>query len=145
MAVVPIISQSWDTTSYVNPTRMNNIETNISTLSKATGIEYSSGVSIKDKIESMETATGGSCTDTTLTVSLIKVGRIVFGNINDGNASASAGGVIAKFPSGFVPNSNSRCDFRDSYSQKRLQVKSEGIIAMESVNNILRGTFVYYV
>lgn len=52
MAVVPIISQSWDTTSYVNPTRMNNIETNISTLSKATGIEYSSGVSVKDKIDS---------------------------------------------------------------------------------------------
>lgn len=51
MAVVPIISQSWDTTSYVNPTRMNNIETNISTLSKATGIEYSSGVSVKDKID----------------------------------------------------------------------------------------------
>ena len=51
MAVVPIISQSWDTTSYVNPTRMNNIETNISTLSKATGIEYSSGVSIKEQID----------------------------------------------------------------------------------------------
>ena len=51
MAVVPIISQSWDTTSYFNPTRMNNIETNISTLSKATGIEYSSGVSVKDKLD----------------------------------------------------------------------------------------------
>ena len=54
MAVVPIISQSWDTTSYVNPTRMNNIETNISTLSKATGIEFSSGVSVKDKIDSIK-------------------------------------------------------------------------------------------
>lgn len=55
MAVVPIISQSWDTTSYVNPTRMNNIETNIGIVSKATGIEYSSGVSVKDKIDSLNT------------------------------------------------------------------------------------------
>ena len=53
MAVVPIISQSWDTTSYVNPTRMNNIETNISTLSKATGVEYSEGVSVADKIDTI--------------------------------------------------------------------------------------------
>lgn len=51
MAVVPIISQSWDTSSYVTPTRMNNIETNIATVSKATGVEYSSGVSVKDKID----------------------------------------------------------------------------------------------
>lgn len=53
MAVVPIISQSWDTNSYVNPTRMNNIETNIATLSKATGIEYSTGVSVKEKIDAV--------------------------------------------------------------------------------------------
>ena len=111
-------------------------------------VAYDSNTSVKEKIDELEqfwNASGSNCTDTTLTISLVKVGRIVFGNINDGNASASAGGVIAKFPSGFVPNSNSRCDFRDSYSQKRLQVKSEGIIAMESVNNILRGTFMYYV
>lgn len=111
-------------------------------------VAYDDNTSVKDKIDGLEqfwNASGSNCTDTALTISLIKIGRIVFGNINDGNASASAGGVIAKFPSGFVPNSNSRCDFRDSYSQKRLQVKSEGIIAMESVNNILRGTFMYYV
>lgn len=111
-------------------------------------VSYDSNNTVEDKIEELEqfwNASGSNCTDTTLTISLVKIGRIVFGNINDGNASASAGGVIAKFPSGFVPNSNSRYDFRDSYSQKRLQVKSEGIIAMESVNNILRGTFMYYV
>ena len=51
MAVIPIISQSWDTSSYVNPTRMNNIETNIGIVSKATGVEYSSGVSVKDKLD----------------------------------------------------------------------------------------------
>lgn len=51
MALVPIISQTWDTTSYVNPTRMNNIENNIAIVSKATGVEYSSGVSVKDKID----------------------------------------------------------------------------------------------
>lgn len=55
MAVIPIIQQTWDTTSYVNPTRMNNIETNIGILSKATGIEYSTGVSVKDKIDDVET------------------------------------------------------------------------------------------
>ena len=53
MAVVPIISQSWDSSSYVNPTRMNNIETNIATVSKATGVEYSSGVSVKDKLDAI--------------------------------------------------------------------------------------------
>ena len=51
MALVPIISQTWDTSSIFNPTRMNNIETNIATLSDATGIKYSSGVSVKDKID----------------------------------------------------------------------------------------------
>ena len=54
MALVPIISQSWDTTSVFNPTRMNNIETNIATLSNATGIKYSNGVSVKDKIDNLE-------------------------------------------------------------------------------------------
>lgn len=54
MAVIPIIQQTWDTTSYVNPTRMNNIETNLGILSKATGIEYSTGVSVKDKIDEVE-------------------------------------------------------------------------------------------
>ena len=57
MAVIPIIQQTWDTTSYVNPTRMNNIETNIGILSKATGIEYSTGVSVKDKIDEVESST----------------------------------------------------------------------------------------
>ena len=54
MAVIPIIQQTWDTTSYVNPTRMNNIETNLGILSKATGIEYSAGVSVKDKIDEVD-------------------------------------------------------------------------------------------
>ena len=52
MALVPIISQTWDTTSVFNPTRMNNIENNFAIVSKATGVEYSSGVSVKDKIDS---------------------------------------------------------------------------------------------
>lgn len=54
MAVIPIIQQTWDTSSYVNPTRMNNIETNIGIVSKATGVEYSSGVSVKDKIDEVD-------------------------------------------------------------------------------------------
>ena len=45
--------QTWDTTSYVNPTRMNHIEDGIESASTATGTEYSSGVSVKDKIDSM--------------------------------------------------------------------------------------------
>ena len=57
MALIPIISQTWDASSVFNPTRMNNIETNISTLSKATGIEYSSGVSVKDKLDSFTNIT----------------------------------------------------------------------------------------
>lgn len=54
MAVVPIISQSWDTSSYVNPTRMNNIETNIGIVSKATGVEYVQGQSVQEKIYNMD-------------------------------------------------------------------------------------------
>lgn len=44
--------QTWDTTSYVNPTRMNHIEQGIYDASTATGTEYSSGVSVKDKLDS---------------------------------------------------------------------------------------------
>ena len=43
--------QTWDTTSYVNPTRMNHIEQGIYDASTADGTEYSSGVSVKDKID----------------------------------------------------------------------------------------------
>ena len=49
--------QTWDTTSYVNPTRMNHIEQGIYDASTATGTEYSSGVSVKDKID--EVASSG--------------------------------------------------------------------------------------
>lgn len=45
--------QTWDTSSYVNPTRMNHIEDGIESASTATGTEYSSGVSVKDKIDRM--------------------------------------------------------------------------------------------
>ena len=53
MALIPIISQTWDTTSVFNPTRMNNIEQNLAIVSDATGVKYSNGVSVKDKIDSM--------------------------------------------------------------------------------------------
>lgn len=52
MALVPIISQTWDTTSVFTPTRMNNIEQNLAIVSDATGVKYSNGVSVKDKIDS---------------------------------------------------------------------------------------------
>ena len=101
MAVIPIIQQTWDTTSYVNPTRMNNIETNLGILSKATGIEYSSGVSVKDKIDEVDGKTAddipydsnnsvkdkiddmGTVSSKTITTtygnfSIVKMGRIVF-------------------------------------------------------------------
>ena len=51
MAVVPIISQTWDTTSVFNPTRMNNIETNIATVSNATGVKYDNNNSVKDMLD----------------------------------------------------------------------------------------------
>ena len=68
MALVPIISQSWDTTSVFTPTRMNNIEQNLAIVSDATGTKYSTGVSVKDKIDSMITdspiaVTSGNVTD----------------------------------------------------------------------------------
>lgn len=53
MALVPIISQTWDTTSVFNPTRMNNIENNIAIAATAEGTQYSNGVSVKDKIDSV--------------------------------------------------------------------------------------------
>ena len=49
--------QTWDTTSYVNPTRMNHIEDGIESASTATGTEYSSGVSVKDKFDSFTNIT----------------------------------------------------------------------------------------
>ena len=56
MALVPIISQSWDTTSVFTPTRMNNIEQNLAIVSNATGVKYSNGVSVKDKIDGLNDA-----------------------------------------------------------------------------------------
>jgi len=53
MALVPIVSQSWDTTSVFNPTRMNNIENNIAIAATAEGTKYSNGVSVKDKIDGL--------------------------------------------------------------------------------------------
>ena len=53
MALVPIISQTWDTTSVFNPTRMNNIEQNLAIVSDATGVKYANGVSVKDKIDEL--------------------------------------------------------------------------------------------
>lgn len=124
--------QTWDTTSYVNPTRMNHIEQGI--------------YDVEQEITTSWSASGDTCTDTTLTVALRKVGRIVFGTISDGYATGSAGDIIAKFPTGFVPNSSIVWDFRDSYSNKRLQISSSGIKTMEAISgNILRGTFMYYV
>ena len=49
--------QTWDTTSYVNPTRMNHIEDGIESASTATGTEYSSGVSVKEAIDSKANST----------------------------------------------------------------------------------------
>ena len=45
--------QTWDTTSYVKPTRMNHIEDGIEAADSKTAddIEYSTGVSVKDKID----------------------------------------------------------------------------------------------
>lgn len=45
--------QTWDTNSIFNPTRMNHIEDGIESASTATGTEYSSGVSVKDKIDNI--------------------------------------------------------------------------------------------
>lgn len=92
MAVVPIISQSWDTSSYVNPTRMNNIETNIGIVSNATGVKYAEGVSVKDKIDDiaqgeMKTLARGSWSWNTQASYSIEVNSnntvIVFGARND--------------------------------------------------------------
>ena len=55
MALVPIISQTWDTTSVFTPTRMNNIEQNLAIVSNATGVKYSNGVSVKDAIDTKAT------------------------------------------------------------------------------------------
>ena len=52
--------QTWDTTSYVNPTRMNHIENGIEEVSNAianlnaTNIPYDSNTSVKEKIDSLE-------------------------------------------------------------------------------------------
>lgn len=69
MALVPIISQTWDTTSVFNPTRMNTIENNIAIAATAEGTKYSNGVSVKDVLDlstltSKSTITGSTTTAT---------------------------------------------------------------------------------
>lgn len=60
MSLLNYIKQIWDTTSYVNPTRMNHIEDGIYNVSNkvdnlsAEDIAYSSGVSVKDKFDATE-------------------------------------------------------------------------------------------
>ena len=53
MATEPYVKQIWDTTSYVNPTRMNHIEDGIEAVDgkTASDIPYSSGVSTKAQID----------------------------------------------------------------------------------------------
>ena len=59
MSLLNYIKQIWDTTSYFNPTRMNHIEDGIYAVSdkvdnlNADDIAYSSGVSAKDKIDTV--------------------------------------------------------------------------------------------
>lgn len=79
MALVPIISQTWDTTSVFTPTRMNNIEQNLAIVSKATGVEYSSGVSVKDMIDlNSNKAIVSSRSEVTInSYSVNKVGHLV--------------------------------------------------------------------
>ena len=113
MAVVPIISQSWDTTSYVNPTRMNNIETNIATVSKATGVEYSSGVSVADKITSMETnnvqqvAFSNAKLNNAYTLRFEKVGKVVeLKTTLYATSDIAPNEVIGQAPVGFRPTTD---------------------------------------
>lgn len=53
--------QTWDTTSYVNPTRMNHIEDGIEAVDTKTAndIDYASGTTIKSKIDSIQTTVDG--------------------------------------------------------------------------------------
>ena len=44
----------WDTNTVYNPTNMNHIEDGIESASTAEGTEYSSGVSVKQKIDELE-------------------------------------------------------------------------------------------
>ena len=176
--------QTWDTTSYVNPTRMNNMEngianaacsesiapvvTNPTTVAISSGshfmldgIRYRATTTISaggtitpntncvaESVEdSYEKKTASTMTNSTLTISLTRIGNIVIGDINTGTVTCSAGEVIANFPDGFKPLS--KYDFIDTYSRKRFQVNelngAYSLISIEALSNtIIRGSFVYF-
>lgn len=118
MAVIPIIQQTWDSNSIFNPTRMNNIETNISTLSKATGIEYSSGVSVKEMLDkvpfnlSAESGVTVSSTDTKCTA----IGNLVIISALFTLSSATTAKTLtlASVPSAYKPSYTVACHAVDN-------------------------------
>jgi len=77
--------QTWDTTSYVNPTRMNHIEDGIESASTATGTEYSSGVSVKDNLDGITITgiTSNTYVVGSFSVVAFKVGKLAVINIKE--------------------------------------------------------------
>lgn len=85
MAITPIVQQTWDANSDFTPTRMNNIENNLGIVSDATGVKYSSGVSVKDKIDSVVSSIGNG----TLTIQKNSTNVATFTANQSGNATAN--------------------------------------------------------
>ena len=95
MSLVPIISQTWDTTSVFNPTRMNNIETNIATVSDASGVKYSNGVSVKDMIDTKSANLGNGSAYSTYIDSLTRAKAYQSGKVVNISISARTKAVSA--------------------------------------------------
>lgn len=96
-----------------------------------------------DELTESDTADVTTGAGTSIAIHLIKKGKLVYLWIESGSFTANANNTIVQLPSGFFPVLI--CDVRDTYSNKRLNINTDGtIVCKESISGtILRGTFTY--
>lgn len=96
-----------------------------------------------DELTDSDTADVTTGAGTSIAIHLIKKGKLVYLWIESGSFTANANNTIVQLPSGFFPVLI--CDVRDTYSNKRLNINTDGtIVCKENVSGtILRGTFTY--
>lgn len=85
--------QTWDTTSYVTPTRMNHIEDGIEGVDTKTAndIDYASGTTIKSKIDTIDG------TVSTMSTIVTDVSTVVLTNLGDNYYGQKCGKLVTLF------------------------------------------------
>ena len=85
--------QTWDTTSYVTPTRMNHIEDGIESVDTKTAndIDYVSGTTIKSKIDTIDN------TISTISTTVTDVSTVVLTDLGDNYYAQKCGKLVTLF------------------------------------------------